>query len=828
MTLVYRSPNSSNENNDKLNDLLKQTEKNSFIIGDFNYPHIDWNLHIGGDIKSRNFIDVVEDRFLHQIIDFPTHERGKILDIALVNDPSKIISAQPIGNLGNSDHSIIVIEILFEGIQGKTCEQIPDWNKADEDGFHQYLQSVDWKEKIDDRTTDEAWLSFKGILHEGICQFVPSKPRRVNNKPLWSNRHIARLSRLKQRRWNANLSNPSPENYEKYKKAEVDCKKAVRNAKRKFEKKLSNSGNQRPFHAYVRSKTKFRTNVGPLKVAGKLVSNSADMADILNKFFSSVFTNENTNNVPVEPTLPSRAILENMNFTKDGVEVKINKLKPSTAPGPDGITARILQTFKTQLSGPLSNIFNKSFQSGSVPKDWRIGNVTPIFKKGVKGDPGNYRPVSLTSIPCKLMESLMKDIIVDHLIENQLIKDSQLGFMSTKSCLTNLLEFLEKITAEFDQGNPMDIIYLDFSKAFDKVPKNRLLSKLRTHSIAGKLVNWFESWLTDREQRVVLDGSASTWAKVLSGVPQGSVLGPLAFIIFINNIDEMATLVSIVLKFADDTKLVQRMTTEADRANLQQCLENLCIWADTWGMEFNVKKCKVLHTGRNNPRNVYYMNGHQLEVISEEKDLGVFVQDNLKPTKQCSEAARIANFKLGEITRAFHYRDKKTFLSLYKQFVRPHLEYITPAWSPWLAGDIERLEKVQKRAVKQISGLNPGTYSDKLKELNLESLEDRRVRADMIATFKIMKNFNDVNPETWFKQVGNDPTRVTRQSSHPMNLEHRIARTEIRRNSFSVRVPIKWNNLPDYVKDSTKVSIFKKNYDKHMCRENIADINRLN
>jgi len=153
------------------------------------------------------------------------------------------------------------------------------------------------------------------------------------------------------------------------------------------------------------------------------------MADILNKFFSSVFTNENTNSVPVEPTLPSRAILENMNFTKAGVEVKIKKLKPSTAPGPDGITARILQTFKTQLSGPLSNIFNKSFQSGSVPKDWRIGNVTPIFKKGVKGDPGNYRPVSLTSIPCKLMESLMKDIIVDHLIENQLIKDSQHGFM---------------------------------------------------------------------------------------------------------------------------------------------------------------------------------------------------------------------------------------------------------------------------------------------------------------------------------------------------------------------------------------------------------------
>ena len=170
-----------------------------------------------------------------------------------------------------------------------------------------------------------------------------------------------------------------------------------------------------------------------------------------------------------------------------------------------------------------------------MPQDWRNGNIPPIFKKGSKKEPGNYRPISLTSIPCKVMESIIKDQVVDHLVNNSLLNKSQNGFMKHKSCATNLLEFMEKITLESDNNIPMDIIYLDFSEAFDKVPKHRLIQKLKSHGIEGNVLSWINNWLTGRRQRVIINGEQSTWEPVLSGEPQGSVLGPLAFVIFIND-----------------------------------------------------------------------------------------------------------------------------------------------------------------------------------------------------------------------------------------------------------------------------------------------------
>jgi ribonuclease P/MRP protein subunit RPP40 len=276
--------------------------------------------------------------------------------------------------------------------------------------------------------------------------------------------------------------------------------------------------------------------------------------------------------------------------------------------------------------------------------------------------------VSLTSVCCKIMESVVRDTVTKHLTMNKLIGQSQHGFVKGRSCATTLLEFLEQATAAVDRGEAFDIIYLDFAKAFDKVPHRRLIKKMRAHGISGQLLRWVESWLANRKQRVVLNGKFSSWAKVLSGVPQGSVLGPLLFVIFISDIDEAVTQVDIIKKFADDTKIGQTIATEQNRRNMQQALDNLSTWASRWGMEFYVPKCKVMHLGHNNPHNEYLMDGQRLETTEEEKDIGVTVTGTLKTSAQCASASKTAQSVLSQISRAFHYRDRHVFMRLYQQY----------------------------------------------------------------------------------------------------------------------------------------------------------------
>ena len=227
------------------------------------------------------------------------------------------------------------------------------------------------------------------------------------------------------------------------------------------------------------------------------------------------------------------------------------------------------------------------------------------------------------------------------------------------------------------------MIYLDFAKAFDKVPTERLLKKVAAHGIGGKVGKWIREWLTGRKQRVSVNGKLSGWLSVLSGVPQGSVLGPVLFLIFINDLDMETTERQIIKKFADDTKIAQFIESEADAAELQATLDRLTAWTVKWGMQFNVAKCHVMHVGRNNPENEYKMCGVTLEKTSDKRDIGVTVSSNLKPAQQCRKAAQTASTVLSQIMRAFHYRDGHVFLNLYKQYVRPHLEFSVAAWAPW-------------------------------------------------------------------------------------------------------------------------------------------------
>ena len=241
--------------------------------------------------------------------------------------------------------------------------------------------------------------------------------------------------------------------------------------------------------------------------------------------------------------------------------------------GPDGVHPRVLKSCSSVVNVILEKIFKNSMETGVVPEDWRSANITAIYKKGDRQSASNYRPISLTSVVCKTFERIIRDRLVDHLENNNLLHNSQHGFRKQRSCLTNLIEFFEGVTDCFDQTRTVDVIYLDFQKAFDKVPHQRLVAKLRAHGIQGNLLRWIHAWLTNRRQRVIVKNTASEWSSVSSRVPQGSVLGPVLFLIYVNDIDN--GILSKISKFADDTKLYHKVCTEEDSIEIQQDLDKL-------------------------------------------------------------------------------------------------------------------------------------------------------------------------------------------------------------------------------------------------------------
>ena len=813
LTLIYRSPNSTNDNTKLLCDIINSSPSNSLIVGDFNLPSIDWN-NCTSDNKSRKLLDAVQNKFLTQVINFPTHSRGNILDLALTDMPDKIVNVETLGNLGSSDHSLIRIDVLFSATFIRTNEKILDWRNANVEGLSEYLYNIDWDTEMSNLNTDKSWSFLCNKIDESIARFVPKTERRKKHRPCWINKQVSKLSHKKQRLWKIYVKHRCNETLAKYKEAEKELKRVVRNCKRNFETEISKSENKKKFYSYINSKTKNVVPVGPLKVDSIIITSDVSIANHLNEYFCTVFTDENLNNIPVIPDTVRNSKLMNIYIDINAVERKIDNLKQSSSAGPDGITSRFLQMFKCNLSLPLCIIYNKSLYSGDVPDDWRKANITPIFKKGSKSESSNYRPISLTSVPCKMLESLIKDAVMEHLILNNLITDSQHGFMKKRSCLTNLLQFFEYVTCSIDNNIPVDAIYLDFSKAFDKVPHQRLLYKLKSNHVDGNILRWIAEWLRNRRQRVVINGSESMWGPVKSGVPQGSVLGPLLFIIFINDIDLAASDIGIMNKFADDTKLGQSVNSDCDRQKLQTCLNKLCDWASAWGMKFNEKKCNVVHFGKNNPRFDYFMNNVKLNNVTDQKDVGININYTLKSANHCSEIAKRANAILGQLCRSFHYRDRFTFINLYKTYVRCHLEYCSPAWSPSSQSDIDILERVQKRAVGMVSGLISASYEDKIKELGLQTLAQRRERIDMIQTFKILNRVDDVDYQTWFEHVNVNRATRTRLTACPMNLVINRTNRDIRKSFFSQRVINTWNKLPIDVKSSPNLTIFKYKYDQ--------------
>ena len=783
--VFYRSPNSSSVNNDLLADALTSIHNSSIVIGDFNYPGINWST-LEGNAETQKIIDTTLDKFWTQYVNFSTHKSGNMLDLVFAQDGiiDEVSCDSPIGN---SDHNVLMIT-TSQPINRNLQHQLRyDYGKADYKTMRNMFKIYQWSQLLHNVDIHEAWRLFKDRYSEIMDVCIPLKAQNKKKRAPWMSKDLLNDINKKRRLWKDLRLYPSNMNQGKFNQAQKALKRKIRKAKLNFEKSLARRSKENPkaFYAYIGTKRVNRSGIGPLQDdQGVMISDNGCQAKMFNQYYATVFEPENP---PISPNLPSvdAPMLQTVVITEKLVEEEIKRLKRHGSPGPDSIANQVLVECHEELCIPLTILFKKSLTQSDVPLDWKLANVTPVFKGGSKKYTSNYRPISLTSVVCKVLESLIRNTIMTHLCENNLIHNTQHGFMRRKSCLTNLLYCMEEVTRTLDDGNSIDILYLDFAKAFDKVQHQRLLAKLQALNITGEIYGWIRAWLNGRKQRVVLNGIASDWIDVLCSVGQGTVLGPILFVIYINDIDTCAQFIkALILKFADDTKILKQICTPTDGSQLQIVISNLCDWARKWQMYFNVDKCKVLHLGQKNPHLTYLMDGTQIQSVTQEKDLGVIIYDNAKPSEQCAKAVKKANQVLGQLLRSFQCRDKHTLIQLYKVFVRPHLEYAVQAWCPYTVKDIELMEKVQRRTIRQISNLR-GSYEEKLKLLNLTTLEDRRKRGDCIETFKMLNGFSAVDYTTWFQKVDRVEGPQTRLSSDPLALQTQKARLDLRKHFFS-------------------------------------------
>ena len=799
--MFYRPPRPSKQSMPKI--LLDYISKGvnpaipTIIVGDFNYPGIDWlNCAASHQNGQHLFFEFMNENGFSQLVNFPTRNTNT-LDLIFTNEPNLIQCVE----LGQkiSDHetinSLLTIQrIAFEKIYYR------DFKNGNFDAIQDVLASTNWVSFFADcLSTNDKWIAFEQFISSLIVSHVPLRTI-INNQSSCSS-NVKKLCRKTWKLHKLWKKNRTPESYAKY----LDASKLSQRAKRaeiyNREHKVLQSANMDTFWKYINSKLTYKSPLPCLLDSNNsIVSDDMGKANLLNKYFSSVFTQDDniSRNWNIEP--PDSDCSE-ISTTPVQVYEKLKKLAPKMSCGPDDIPPFFLNRLASVICTPLSIIFNCSLQERKIAEQWREAHVNSLFKQGNPNLGINYRPISLTCASCRVLESFIADSVKNFLTD--VVFEGQHGFLTKKSTVTQLFESYEDWTLELDKNKSIDIVYIDFAKAFDTVSHCKLISKLKAYRLSDQLIDWITDYLSNRSQRVKVGSKLSDKCSVISGVPQGSVLGPLLFLIFINDLPKCIR-DCIVKLFADDCKLYIAFSSPLLLLNpLQIALNSLSVWAGCSQLIIQPTKSAILHVGRKNPSFDYQLDNESIPSVETIRDLGVIMNKTLTFDQHIESIVKSAIVKANLILRVFKTRKHSFMIQMFNTFVRPRLEYACQIWNPHNLNLINKIEKVQRNFTKRLPLIKNLPYPNRLDFLNIDSLELRRLHLDLVFVYKLLHGHFNVDASKYFTFK----TSRTRGNSWALVKKH--SNKDVRKYAFSQRIINIWNFLPDTSVNAMTVPSFK-------------------
>lgn len=727
------------------------------VVGDFNIPCVSWTVSSGCGLIPVGDLDARAKEFLLMIsyCDFFQYNNivncnGRTLDLILCNSDliNSVFSCDdPLVNLDAHHPAVEFIFCLSRTSCLRSCHQI-GWrfDRADYDGLKSALSAVDWCSVLNNLNVDQCVMAFYSVLNRCMGDFIPRSSTHSGHFPHWYSQSTIKAIKeklkfhKKWKKWGYS------DDFLSFKLLRKRTKALIASDYSSYLKRIQDFLTDSPSHLWSFVKSKKRGGAcipAEMEYAGNVADNGQQICELFSEYFSSVYIDGKLDNRHFSDTLVGETCPW---FSQQDVASLLGRVNPKLGPGPDGLPGKLIVRCAEELAAPLFHIFSHSVKLSIFPTEWKKAHIIPIFKSGKKHLVNNYRPISLLSIISKVFEKLIYNKLYLNL-QPQLIHQ-QHGFLRGRSVETNLVEFVNYIQRSMNDGLQVDTIYTDFSKAFDKIHHRILLEKLAKFNLSNGLISWIASYISNRRQAVKVDSFVSNFKSVTSGVPQGSHLGPILFLVYINDINECFRHSNFLL-YADDCKIFSGIGSMSDCLTVQQDLVRLEEYCLKNYLFLNYDKCySIIFSRKRYHINFdYHLGTHPVNVTSQIRDLGVALDSKLLFCGHVDMVMSEASKRLGFIIRVSrHFTNIQTIMSLYTAFVGSILNFASVVWNPSYAVYIDRIESLQKKFVRFLAhkfNLPYCSYAQRCLVFGITSLRSQRDVADMMFLYRLVRGLID-------------------------------------------------------------------------------------